>query len=341
MRTDRLSVIRISSQSIRIMCAVLRESNIDAAGVMAEAHVDPSVLTDPKAEIDGNTELQFQRAFIAVTRHIPGLWMRTGLRYRVMSYGPLGLAVLAAANVAEGLEVMGTFQALTFSLMFYCVEYQDGAPIALLADDSHAPEEYHEFLQERALGAVTMFLNDMQPPRFPIVRIESRLHRPPGWENCEAVLGAPVLFDAPTTRWVFAPGAGSLPLPMASPVLEETYRDLCAQLIDAAPNRDELLSRLYEVMVRSSRGFPDARSAASALGISERSLHRWLAARGTSFGTVVDQVRFQRAQEMLTKSALKIDRIAEMLGFAETASFSRAFKRWSGMPPTAFRVMSR
>ena len=337
MDANRLENLRLSTHSIRIMCAMLREAGLDPAPVLADAGIDAAILSNPQAEIDGQAELRVQQAFAAATRHIPGLWMRTGLRYRVMSYGPLGLAVLAASHVAEGLEVLGAFQALTFSLMYYAVEVQDGSPIALQADDSLAPETLREFLQERALGSVTMFLNDMQPPRFPIVRIESVLNRPPGWQACDALLGVPVVFRAPKTRWVFAEGAGALPLPMASPLLEETYRSLCAKLVAAAPQSGEFLARLYEIMVRAGRGFPNAPAAAQQLGISERTLHRRLVERGTSYGEVLDKVRYQRARELLEKSTLPIDRIGEMLGFAETASLSRAFKRWSGMPPTRFR----
>lgn len=338
MQADRLERLRFSTHSIRIMCAMLREADLDPAALLTQAGVGAAALSDPEAQIDGLAELRAQQAFAAATRHIAGLWMRAGLRYRVMSYGPLGLAVLAAANVAEGLEVLGAFQALTFSLMHYEVESRDGGLIALRADDSSAPQSLREFLQERALGSVTMFLNDMQPPRFPIVRIESVLDRPPGWQTCDEVLGAPVVFRAATTRWVFADGAGGLPLPMASPLLEEAYRSLCQKLVEAAPESDEFLSGLYAVMVRAGRGFPSATAAAAQLGVSERTLHRRLVERATSFGEVLDKVRYHRARELLEQSTLPIDRIGEMLGFAETASMSRAFKRWSGVPPSRFRL---
>lgn len=337
MQTDLLETVRLSNQSLRIMLSMLTEAGIDPKPVLDSGCIDRSMVDDPQGEISGADELRFQLAFANATKHIPGLWMRTGLRYRLMSYGPLGLAVLAASDVAEGLQVLGAFQALTFSLMHYLVEESDGKPVALIADDSRAPEELREFLQERALGSVTMFLNDMQQQRFPLERIESTLKHPPGWQGCDALLGTPVRFGAPTTRWVFSENAGSAQLPMASPLLEDTYRRLCSKLVDEAPHRDEFLSSVYAVMVRSGRGFPSAKMTAAQLGISERSLHRHLDARSTSFGEVIDNVRFQRAKELLDRSTLPIEQIGEMLGFAETASFSRAFKRWSGISPSLYR----
>ncbi len=316
---------------------MLKECGIDPRPILRQAEIDPHLLDDPRSEISAVSELALQRGFIAATRGSPGTWMRTGLRYRVMSYGPLGMAVLAAANVTESLEVLGAFQALTFSLMHYSVELENGEAIALVANDDDAPDDLIEFQQERALGSVTVFLNDLQPPRFPLARIESSLKRPRNWESCEDILGAQVEFGAEQTRWVFRPGAGNLLLPMASPLLEQTYTDLCSKLVQAGTDQDEFVRKVTDRLVRSGRGFPSAIEVADQIGVSERTLHRKLKAQGTSFKELIEGIRRNRATELLNKSTLPIERIAEMLGYAETASFSRAFKRWEGCSPLKFR----
>jgi len=337
MQPHLLETIRLSNQSLRIMASAMRENALDPAPLLFEAGIDDSILADPQGEVTCSQELRFQQYFADATRHIPGLWMRTGLRYRVMSYGPLGLAVLAAADVAEGLQVLGAFQALTFSLMHYELQFVDGCAIALTAHDHDAPASLREFHQERALGSVTMFLNDMQPSRFPLLRIESSLRRPLGWQGCDGLLGTPVVFGMDATRWVFSNGAGSLPLPMASPLLEETYSNLCKKLVAASPVRDSFVSQVFDLLVRAGRGFPTASEAAAHLRVSERTLHRRLEANATSFGKLLDQIRHERARELLVKSTLSIEQIAEMLGFSEAPSFTRAFKRWEGLPPLQYR----
>lgn len=337
MQPHLLQTVRLSNQSLRIMTSAMEENAIDPTPLLIEAGIDPNILTDPQGEVTCAQELRFQQYFTDMTRNIPGLWMRTGLRYRVMSYGPLGLAVLAASNVAEGLQVLGAFQGLTFSLMYYEVQMEDGHAIALTAHDHDAPASLREFHQERALGSVTMFLNDMQPPQFPLLHIESSLQRPAGWQGCDALLGAPVFFGAKTTRWVFGKGAGDLPLPMASPLLEETYRNLCTKLVATAPVQNPFVGQVFDLLVRSGRGFSSAADVAAQLRVSERTLHRRLDSNHTSFGKLLDQIRHERALDLLGKSTLSIERIAEMLGFSETSSFTRAFKRWTGISPQQHR----
>jgi AraC-like DNA-binding protein len=337
---ESLAAIRLSNHSLRIMRSSIEAEGLAWAPLLAEAGIPSQVLDDPNGEVSGAQELRLQEVFAAATRHIPGAWFRTGLRYRLMIYGPLGLAVLAADTFEAGLQVLASFQALTYSLMQYNLVYEDGALVAMTADDRLIGPELREFCQERSLGSATRFLTDMSPTLSPIARIESVLDRPPGWMNCDEVLGASVAFGAPATRWILKPGAGNAPLPMASPLLEETYRSLCARLIQEASVSDDMVSQLYALMVRSGRGLPSAADAGRQLGMSERTLHRRLSGQGLSFGAVLDQVREQRAVYLLDNSRLSIERVADMLGFAETASFSRAFKRWKGLSPLRYRRRS-
>jgi len=337
MRLESLEALRHSNHSLRIMRSSIEDEGLDWAPLIAEADIPPDVVDDPNGQVSGTQELRLQQAFANATRHIPGAWLRTGLRYRLMSYGPLGLAVLAADTLEKGLLVLDSFQVLTYSLMQYTLLYEDGELVGLGADDSLAPLEFREFCQERSLGSVTRFLNDMLSRSSPIARIETVLDRPNGWLGCDATLGVPVVFNAPSTRWILKPGVGREPLPMASPLLEETYRSLCASLVDEARVSDDLVGKFYALLVRTGRGFPSAAAAARQLGMSERTLYRRLSQQQLSFGAVLDQVREQRARYILENSRLSIERVAEMLDFAETSSFSRAFKRWTGLSPLQFR----
>ena len=75
---------------------------------------------------------------------------------------------------------------------------------------------------------------------------------------------------------------------------------------------------------------------AAEIGMAPRTLHRHLAAEGTSFRRLVDEVREALAEEMLAHR-MTIDEVAERLGYAEASSFVHAFKRWKGVAPGAYR----
>lgn len=340
MKLEMISSMRLPNQSVRLMASMLDEHGIASAPLLAAANIPDTVVDDPQGEVSGMQELHFQEEFAKATRDRPALWFALGLRYRLMTYGPLGLAVLSAGTIREGLKVLVAFQALTYSLLQYRLHEVDGVLLGLEADDAMIHAGLRDFCLVRALGSATMFLRDMRQP-FPLLRIETRLADRDYGVDFKTALGVPILFGAAESRWIFASDAADMVLPMASPLLEQTYQQLCERLIGEAQTNDDMVGRLFALLVRVNRPYPTAKEAAAQLSMSERTLNRRLAKQGLGFGDMLDQVRQQRASYLLDRSNLSIERIGEMLGYAETASFSRAFKRWLGMSPMNYRQRPR
>jgi AraC-like DNA-binding protein len=88
---------------------------------------------------------------------------------------------------------------------------------------------------------------------------------------------------------------------------------------------------------RPGGGFPTLDAAARTLGLSSRTLKRRLADEGTDFTTLLDEQRRQRALLLLRSANLSVEAVAEQVGYSDVANFTRAFRRWSGTTPTAYR----
>jgi AraC-like DNA-binding protein len=78
-------------------------------------------------------------------------------------------------------------------------------------------------------------------------------------------------------------------------------------------------------------------SLAASLNLSQSSLQRRLKKEGTTYRAVLQEVRCNLAGRMLADGSKTLNEIAFLLGFAELSAFSRAFKRWTGMAPSAYR----
>ena len=70
-----------------------------------------------------------------------------------------------------------------------------------------------------------------------------------------------------------------------------------------------------------------------------RSLRRRMGEYGTSFQELLDDVRYQLARQLLESRGLNYGQIADMLGYSDVRSFSRAFKRWSGLTPSDWQSL--
>jgi AraC-like DNA-binding protein len=83
---------------------------------------------------------------------------------------------------------------------------------------------------------------------------------------------------------------------------------------------------------------PQMREAARALGLSERSLRRRLSEERWSYSTILQENQLLLAQQLLADPTRSIQQIGADVGFTSTTAFHRAFKRWTGESPAAFRT---
>ena len=85
------------------------------------------------------------------------------------------------------------------------------------------------------------------------------------------------------------------------------------------------------------RGAPTLQTAAAHLRTSPRTLKRRLQEEGTTFQDLLDSVRCDLAKRYLEEPRLALGEVSFLLGFSEPSAFHRAFKRWTGKTPLAYR----
>lgn len=324
--------------SARIMrSALASQARVDWDDFCRSSHIRPVRFDGGEGQLLAQEEMQLQTSFAACTAGARNIWLDVGLRYRAIKFGELGLAMMTARTLGEALQIACRCQALTYSLISYRYAAAPNGAFALIGDDSRLAEPVYDFTHHRDLGAIRTLVADVMGGELPLERITTSAPPPADWAQHQHNFPCPVQFNAEHTQWIFRPGAANLPLPMADTDLVSLYSTRCYSLIKRAQSNATVKSRLAARLNRSDGEFPTAGEAARMLALSERTLHRRLAEEGTRFSAMIDEARYSRARELLTDGHLAIEQIAVAVGFAEPSSFSRAFKRWSGMGALEFR----
>jgi AraC-like DNA-binding protein len=102
---------------------------------------------------------------------------------------------------------------------------------------------------------------------------------------------------------------------------------------------DALLHQIRAVVQeRLPEGRPSKAFVARTLGVSVRTLHRRLAARGTTLDRIVREARARRTFELLANPGVGMYSVAIAAGYRGSASFYRAFRAWTGTTPAAYRA---
>jgi len=96
------------------------------------------------------------------------------------------------------------------------------------------------------------------------------------------------------------------------------------------------ISRYLHSMTTQPLSFPDINSLANQYNMSVQTLHRRLKQEGTSYQRIKDNLRRDLALNKLIQERLPVHQVAEIVGFSEARSFTRAFKHWTGLSPREY-----
>lgn len=131
-----------------------------------------------------------------------------------------------------------------------------------------------------------------------------------------------------------------VPISQADPQTVTLLTDMAEQQLREADAETSLLGAVKSLLIDQLAAPPKLDDAAHMLNLSPRSLRRKLAESGTTYQGVLDSVRMAIAKRLLRETDTPFAAIAYELGFNNPSDFGRAFKKWSGQPPSIYRQQS-
>jgi AraC-like DNA-binding protein len=153
------------------------------------------------------------------------------------------------------------------------------------------------------------------------------------------ILGSPVTSNASWSGLSVPRQTWRLPLRRRDPTLRQVLEEHANEILARLPARTGLALEIQRALAsRVAGGDTRIQSVGRQFGMSARTLQRRLADEGISYQRLLDDARKAAAGRYLAESTLAIGEIAYLLGYSESAPFHRAFRRWYGATPEAFRV---
>jgi AraC-like DNA-binding protein len=178
--------------------------------------------------------------------------------------------------------------------------------------------------------------------RIPLQCIDFACPSPDQRADYLQFFGVPVHFDQPQTRLVFDAAWLDLPTIRSERALKIFLRGTPGNLLVRYRHDAGWVTKIRtHLKALPAASWPDFDTLARQLHITPATLRRRLRSEGQSFASLKDEMRSALAQSLLRESALSVAEIASELGFTEPSAFHRAFRKWTGTSPGAFRRDSR
>ncbi|MGE5186315.1 MAG: AraC family transcriptional regulator ligand-binding domain-containing protein [Acidobacteriota bacterium] len=295
--------------------------------------LDDADLTNPSTRVPLRVCEAIVTRALELTRE-PALAMHLGTQMRLSSHGFLGFAAMTAGSVRAAIELAVRFASTRTSAIG--LSFHVEGDIASIALEERAPlgDTLREFVVIALFVGVWQLGQDLTGK--PLDGIAECAFREPAYLR-GVPHGGRLRFDRPAHRLVFPAAELELPLRTADPVATRLAIEQCERELAAVADAS-VVGRVRGALTATPERVPALLELAKELHMSERTLKRKLAERGTTFSAIRDDVLRQRALLLLDNRALSIGEIAAKLGYKELPSFTRAFRKWTGKTPQGYRA---
>lgn len=324
----------IRAAPLAALPGAMRELEVDLAPIVAALGMSARVFEDPEESIAYRTLCALMAACVRASA-CPHLGLLVGQQGGLKSLGALGYLVQNAPDVRTAIDklilnmdVHDRGAAPTLEL---------GSNVAMLRYDIlHASVEGSIPVSDAAMAIARNIMLSLCGPAWKPLEVHFRHAAPDNVMPYRQFFQAPVVFNAKRTALVF----GAHWLQAAVPGADDQLRRHFEDYVDAMTTRLErgFVDKVYPAVQRLVvENRCSLENLALRFSIQPRTLNRRLQAAGTSFRSLQNRARHDLAREMLRDTASDLNTIASLLGYTSASAFVRAFTKWEGQPPTAWR----
>ena len=261
---------------------------------------------------------------------------KVGRQWRPTTFHALGYTWLACETLAEGLKRIARYSRVVNSGID--VSFQHGGSCGeIVIHIQYHKITIHQGAHDAALGALMTMLRMLMGESYSPREIHCFYARPATATSFEQDLRCPILYDMPDNRIFFDNADLLRRLASANTELQKINEDLLLEKLHQLDRACMVTRVTLAIGKKLPSGEVYEKAIAASLGVSLRTMQRQLAEQQRSFKQLLDEIRQELAEQYLANSRLSLNEITYLLGFSNQANFTRAFKRWHGMPPSSYR----
>lgn len=309
--------------------ALGREALLTGAGL------DPEELESPDGQIPQERHLALWR-LIGAQRQDPCFGLHHGEWMTLDRIGPAGYAASSSPTLDAALSSVDRYSRVITEFMesSYC-RRQAGPGMVMTLSSCRLSDDMADAAVASDVGLARCLTGRHIRPR----EVWLQRRQPAQWKEYERIFDCPILFEHQHNAVLFEPEALDLPLPTADPLLLRYIDRAFRANLAFGPAHGVLYVELESaVLEQLAQGDVRIEHVAPRLGMSVRTLQRRLRDRGLEYQGLLDTIRQRLAAELLGDRRMSIKEICYRLGFSEPSAFRRAFKRWTGQSPAAYRL---
>jgi len=323
------------SSAAGLIARTLATYGCDCEALLTRAGLDRSLISDPGARYPVRTTQTLWRLALKSTGD-PCFGISVAEQMQPGALYGLGFAWMASNTLFDGLERLVRYQRALSTAARISLE-QDGDEVRLTVNAEVPGMTLAHATLDMAMAVLVRMCRMSYGPGFVPKHVSMQRPPPECAERFNGLFGVAVEFGAAANQICFERHTLLTPLPHACPELARANDGVVVEYLNRFDRSQISLRARAWLIDQLPSGQPTQAGLARALGMSVRNLQRKLQDERTSFKALLDDTRRELAKQYVREAHRPIGEITYLLGFSEVSNFARAFRRWTGMTPNAFR----
>ena len=324
----------IPAKQVLVLLEGAKRGGVSSEELLAECGIDPAVLQQSDAKIDKRIFIQMMLAVMHRTEDEfmgfgAGRVSRPGT-FSMMAHAVINCATLEKA-IRRGIKF---YELFNLAIVGQLLVSDDEAAIRF---QSRKEVEFQPYVMEAVVFLTLRFLSWLIGQQIVPKRINLEF---PVQDEGEFAAQFPcqVHYRQPHSEIILDSRYMNMPLVQNELSLSKFLRSSLEELMDGDIQNASLNAQIRSIISKEfGNNFPDFSVVCEKLAMTPQTLRRRLKDENTSYQEIKDSIRKDASIYYLSKPELTIDEIALLMGFSEASSFHRAFKKWTGKTPSAYR----
>lgn len=298
-------------------------------GISKEQLEDPS----KKVPFDPLSDAIFE---LMESQNMPDAGLSIGRQIHISSHGAMGVAVISSPTVGQAIHDAAKYYhtAITFCDLEV---YYDKDHVIVEIVETHGNPDFQTVVVEAMMLTMQNAVEFVSGQKMDNAKITFGFPPPEYANDYGNFFSGEISFNADKHQYILPKSVLEMRCITADEHIHRLAEDQLQQKMQELRSNNLTMSHVLELMRRQPDNMPSLEDLANVFNVSSRTIIRYLQAENTTYRKLRDSVHKQLATDALRNTEQSIDAIALNLGYQDTTSFRRAFKRWCGCSPSEYR----
>jgi len=325
----------LASGSLAVWRAI-ESYGLDPEALFKEADLDPDKLYKPNTRYKDSKLYQLWKLAVHRTGD-PGFGLTVAKAWHPTNAHALGFSWLASNTLLEALQRLERYIRVLSDKSNVSLQ-KVGSEIKFVLSNPATTCPSADEYNDAGLALIVRLCRMSFGDEFNPIKLTMNRPTPTIIAQFEQYFRVPIEYASTENSIYFRKSDLEQELPTANAQLALENDKIVTDYLSRYHRSNLTLQVRQKIIEQLASGRVSQESVADSLVTSLRNLQRNLKKEGASYKELLEDIRRELAAHYMEQAEMSINEITFLLGFSEPANFSRAFKRWTGVSPSAFRL---